>query len=235
RQLHSRGLTPEGVRAAFIASERERPIGAGYAYSDLGYLLLGEVVRTVTGASEAEFAQERIFSPLGMGSTRYLPPAEGKPRLAATRCPDRGRVLLGEVHDGNCDALGGVAGHAGLFGAASDLLTYATMLLEGGELNGVRVLSPLAVRQMATNQNPTGLNGHTLGWFARPNGYLPAGDFLPAGAFRHTVFTGTSLVISPSLGLAVTLLTNRVYQEREATEFIRFRRRFHNAVAGLLR
>jgi CubicO group peptidase (beta-lactamase class C family) len=235
RKLHSRGLTPDGVRAAFIASERERPIGAGYAYSDLGYLLLGEVVRTLSGSSEAEFAQERIFKPLGMRGTRYLPPAEWRSRLAATRCPDRGRVLLGEVHDGNCDALGGVAGHAGLFGTATDLLTYATMLLGGGELNGVRVLCPLAVRQMATNQNPAGLNGHTLGWFTRPNGYLPAGDFLPADTFGHTGFTGTSLVIAPSLGLAVVLLTNRVYREREATEFIRFRRRFHNAVAGLLR
>lgn len=231
RRFHSRGLSPEEIRAAVAASERERPIASGYAYSDLGYLLLGEVVRKVSGCTEAEFARKRIFDPLGMTSTRFLPPAEWRARLAATRCPDRGRVLLGEVHDGNCDALGGVAGHAGLFGTAADLLTYAAMLLGGGELNGVRILCPLAVRQMAANQNPPGLNGHTLGWFTRPNGYLPAGDFLPADTIGHTGFTGTSLLLSPSLGLAVTLLTNRVHQERDAADFIRFRRRFHNAVA----
>jgi CubicO group peptidase (beta-lactamase class C family) len=86
---------------------------------------------------------------------------------------------------------------------------------------------------MGRNQNPPGVNGHTLGWFTRPNGYLPAGDFLPPDTFGHTGFTGTSLLISPSLDLAAVLLTNRVYQQRDAAEFIRFRRRFHNAMASL--
>jgi CubicO group peptidase (beta-lactamase class C family) len=216
------------------ASERSRPPGTGYAYSDLGYLLLGEVVRSVSGQTVAEFAAERIFGPLGMRDTGYLPAAELQPRLAATRCPDRQRVLLGEVHDGNCHTVGGVAGHAGLFGTAGDLVTYARMLLGGGVLEGVRVLSPLAVAQMGRDQNPPGLNGHSLGWFTRPNGYLPAGDFLPDDTFGHTGFTGTSLLICPSLDLAVVLLTNRVYQERDAAAFIRFRRRFHNAVASLV-
>lgn len=233
-QLHSRGLTPDEIVAEVYAVERQRPPATGYAYSDLGYILLGEVVRAVSGRSVADFARERIFEPLGMGSTSFLPPQEWRRHTAATRCPDRGRVLVGEVHDGNCDALGGVAGHAGLFGTAGDLLTYARMLLGEGELNGVRVLCPLAARQMMRNQNPPGLNGHTLGWFTRPNGYLPAGDFLSEDTFGHTGFTGTSLLLSPSLGLVTILLTNRVYQQRDAAEFLRFRRRFHNVVAGLL-
>lgn len=234
QQFHSRGYSPEEVVAAVSRAERQRPIGTGYAYSDLGYILLGEVVRAVSGYSVAEFARERIFQPLGMRHTGYLPPPEWRHRIAATRCPDRARVLVGEVHDGNCDAMGGVAGHAGLFGTLDDLLIYSRMLLGYGAFNGVRVLSPLAARQMMVNQNPPGLNGHTIGWFTRPNGYLPAGDFLPADTFGHTGFTGTSLLLSPSLGLAVVLLTNRVYQERDAGEFIRFRRRFHNAVAALI-
>lgn len=233
-QFHSRGLAREQIVAEVCASERQRPPATGYAYSDLGYILLGEVIHAVSGQRVNEFARERIFEPLGMTSTRYLPPAEWRSRIAATRCPDRGRVLIGEVHDGNCDALGGVAGHAGLFGTAGDLLTYARMLLGEGELDGVRVLSPLAARQMMRNQNPAGLNGHTLGWFTRPNGYLPAGDFLPEDTFGHTGFTGTSLLLSPSLGLVALLLTNRVYQQRDAAAFLRFRRRFHNAVAGLV-
>lgn len=233
-KFHSRGLTRDEVAAAVLASERERPPLTGYAYSDLGYILLGEVVGKVTGQPVSAFARERIFSPLEMTSTCYLPPGEWCSRIAATRCPDRDRVLVGEVHDGNCHTMNGIAGHAGLFGTVGDALTYARMLLNEGELEGTRILSPLAARQMMRNQNPAHLRGHTIGWFTRPNPMLPAGDFLPEDAFGHTGFTGTSLVFVPSLGLAVALFTNRVYQQRDAAEFLRFRRRFHNAVAGLL-
>lgn len=233
-QFHSQNLVPDEILRRVRASERSRPSGTGYAYSDLGYILLGELVRAVTGETVAEFARKRVFEPLRMENTCYLPPAAWRDRIAATRCPDRGRVLVGEVHDGNCDALGGVAGHAGLFGTLPDLERYARMLLQGGELEGVRVLSPLAARAMGRNQNPTGINGHALGWFTRPSGFLPAGDFLPEDTFGHTGFTGTSILLSPSLGLAVTLLTNRVYMEADGTPFLRFRRRFHNAAASLV-
>jgi CubicO group peptidase (beta-lactamase class C family) len=233
-KLHSQNLERAEVLSRVRAAERSRPPGAGYAYSDLGYILLGELVEAISGQTVAEFARERVFEPLGMAHTCYLPPPEWKPRLAATRCLDRGSVLLGEVHDGNCGALGGVAGHAGLFGTLGDLLTYAQMLLGEGTLGGMRVLAPLAARQMMRNQNPPGINGHTLGWFARPSGYLPAGDFLPEDTFGHTGFTGTSLLLSPSLGLAVALLTNRVYYAGDAGDFLQFRRRFHNAVGGIV-
>jgi CubicO group peptidase (beta-lactamase class C family) len=233
-QLHSQGWSREEILARVAASARYCPIGKGYAYSDLGYILLGEVVGHISGRNVADFAAERIFQPLGMKSTRYLPPAEWQGRTAATFCPDRDRVLVGEVHDGNCHALGGVAGHAGLFGTIGDLEQYARMLLKGGEYDGVRILAPLAAAAMGRNQNPAGLNGHTLGWFTRPSGFLPAGDFLPADTFGHTGFTGTSLLLSPSLGVGILLLTNRVYQRRDGADFLRFRRRFHNAVAGML-
>jgi CubicO group peptidase (beta-lactamase class C family) len=130
--------------------------------------------------------------------------------------------------------MGGVAGHAGLFGTARDLELYAHMLLCEGEWNGAQVLAPLTARAMVRNHNPEGLSGHTLGWFTRPNGYLPVGDFLPADTFGHTGFTGTSLVMSPSLGLVAILLTNRVHYDIESADFLRFRRRFHNAVASLV-
>jgi CubicO group peptidase (beta-lactamase class C family) len=233
-QLHSQGLSRQEIVARVRASERQRRAGTGYTYSDLGYILLGEAVEAVSRQSLAELARERIFEPLGMKDTRFLPPEDWSERIAATRCPDRDRVLIGEVHDGNCHAMGGVAGHAGLFGTTGDLLTYARMLLNEGELAGTRVLCPMAARQMMRNQNPPGMNGHTLGWFVRPNGFLPAGDFLPEDTFGHTGFTGTSLLLSPSLGLAAILLTNRVYQERDAADFLRFRRRFHNGVARLV-
>jgi len=230
RQYHSRDWSPAEIRARLFAAERERPIGAGYAYSDLGYLLLGEVVAAVAGQALEDFARDRIFRLLGMADAGYLPGADQLERAAATWCPDRDRVLVGEVHDGNCAALGGVAGHAGLFGGLDDLEIYGRTLLTGGG----GLLCPLAVAQIARNQNPPGLNGHTLGWFTRPSGYLPAGDFLPEDTFGHTGFTGTSLLLTPSLGLGVVLLTNRVYRRRDSAEFLRFRRRFHNAVAGVV-
>lgn len=233
-QYHSRGWSREEILARVAGSARCRPVGRGYAYSDLGYILLGEVVSAVSGRPLAEFAAERVFRPLGMRDTGYRPAAAVESRLAVTYCPDRDRVLAGEVHDGNCDALGGVAGHAGLFGTLEDLLRYGRMLLGGGELEGTRVLGPLAVREMGRNQNPPGINGHTLGWFTRPNGFLPAGDFLPPDTFGHTGFTGTSLLLCPSLQAGVILLTNRVYQRRDAADFLRFRRRFHNAASALL-
>src|SRR5262249_19664947 len=122
----------------------------------------------------------------------------------------------------------------GLFGSAGDVSRFAGMLLRGGELEGVRILSPLAVRQMSENQLRPEVGGSSLGWFTPPNGMLPAGDFLPTDSFGHTRFTGPSLVIVPSLDLAVVLLTNRVYHERDAGDFLTFRRRFHNALAVAL-
>ncbi len=233
-QLHGNGWSPDEIMAKVRAAEPSRPPGAGYTYSDLGYILLGEVVRQVAGQPVAAFASSRVFEPLRMDSARFQPPEEWSDRLAATRCPDRGRVLLGEVHDGNCAALGGIAGHAGLFGSLNDVTRYGRMLLNEGELEGQRILSPQVVREMARNQNPPGMNGHTLGWFTRPSGFLPAADFLPPDTFGHTGFTGTSLVLSPSFGIGIALLTNRVYCKRDAGDFLRWRRRFHNAAAGCL-
>jgi CubicO group peptidase (beta-lactamase class C family) len=232
-KLHSQGLTRAQVVAKVKASIPEREPGTGYAYSDLGYILLGETVHAVSGRTIAQFAQERIFTPLGMTQTRYLPPKEWAARAAATRAEERKGVLTGVVHDGNCHAMGGVAGHAGLFGTLQDLQTFGQMILREGAIDRVRVLSPQTVRQMLRNQNAPPLNGHGLGWFMKPNGYLPAGDFLPDDTVGHTGFTGTSLLLSPSLGLGAILLTNRVLLEQDAGDFLTFRRRFHNAVAAL--
>jgi serine-type D-Ala-D-Ala carboxypeptidase len=239
---HSAGLKPydrfpagtprKEVLRRIEGAERQRPPGTGYTYSDLGYILLGDVVEAVTGKTEAEFAKERIYTPLGMKDSGYLPDASLKPRMAQTRDPDLG-VLAGVVHDPLARMMDGIAGHAGLFSTLDDVTRYATMILGSGEAFGKRILGPSAVGLMRKNHNPPGINGHTIGWFIRPNGYLPAGDFLPDDTFGHTGFTGTSLLISPSLGLAAILLTNRVYYDKDSTPFLRFRRLFHNAVAAL--
>jgi CubicO group peptidase (beta-lactamase class C family) len=232
-KLHSQGLSREAILERVKQSVPERPLGDRYAYSDLGYILLGEVVTAVAGIPLDRFAAERIFGPLGMRATRYRPPAGWAHRLAATYCPDRKRDLCGEVHDGNCAAMGGVAGHAGLFSTVDDLQHYGTMLLRHGETRGNRLLAPAVVRQMLRNHNPASLPAHGLGWFMKPNGYLPVGDFLPDDTAGHTGFTGTSLLLVPSRSLGAILLTNRVLLDQDAGEFLGFRRRFHNAVALL--
>jgi CubicO group peptidase (beta-lactamase class C family) len=241
RDFHSHGWGREEIVARVVAAEREHPIGARYVYSDLGFILLGAVVERVAGTGLAEFAAARIFGPLGMNDTGFRPGPERAERLAATRCPRRG-VLLGPVHDENAAAMAGVAGHAGLFGTAGDLARYAAMLLRGGAIQdadgrsqGSSLLGALTVAAMARNALDPAIGGSSLGWFTPPNGMLPAGDFLPPDAFGHTGFTGTSLLIVPSLDLAAILLTNRVYQERDSTPFLRLRRRFHNVVASLFR
>jgi CubicO group peptidase (beta-lactamase class C family) len=234
RRYHSQDLPREEIVRRVRRTERERPIGARFVYSDLGYILLGEVVEAVAGQGLAEFARRRLFEPLGMQDTGFLPGEPQRDRIAATRCPDRERVLVGEVHDGNAAAMGGVAGHAGLFGTAPDLARFARMLLRGGQGEGRRVLGPLTVAAMGRNALPAELGGCGLGWFTRPNGMLPVGDFLPGDAFGHTGFTGTSMVVVPSLDLAAVWLTNRVYSESDGGAFLPLRRRFHNAVAGAL-
>jgi CubicO group peptidase (beta-lactamase class C family) len=235
RKFHSQGLEKREIVTRVLATERERPVGSRYVYSDLGFITLGEIVERVTGDSLDVVAGREVFTPLGMADTGFRPGEALRERLAPTRCPDRARVLAGEVHDGNAASMGGVAGHAGLFAPAGALVRYAQMVLREGEADGRAVLSSLAVRAMATPQLDPAVGGATLGWFCAPNGMLPRGDLLPLDTFGHTGFTGTSLLITPSLGVATILLTNRVYFPADAAPFLRFRRRFHNAVAGALR
>jgi CubicO group peptidase (beta-lactamase class C family) len=234
RRFHSQGLEREEILRQVRRTERERPIGARFVYSDLGYILLGMVIEAVAGQSLAEFSRRRLFAPLGMDDTGFQPPECWRPRIAATRCPDRARVLVGEVHDGNAASMGGIAGHAGLFASAPDVARFARMLLRRGRGEGCRVLAPLTVEAMSRNALAPGVGGCSFGWFTPPNGMLPAGDFLPGDTFGHTGFTGTSLLIVPSLDLAAVFLTNRVYSENGSGDFLRLRRRFHNAVAGAL-
>lgn len=207
--------------------------GTRYAYSDLGYILLGFFLEREWAKPLPLLAQERIFAPLGMTHSGYFPaPQEHLPRLAATTAP------LGQVHDPNARGMGGAAGHAGVYTNLLDLARYVLGLRPPhGEVPlFAPLLGPLARKLMETNQNPPPLNGHTIGWFAYPSGYLPQGDLLSYRTFAHTGFTGTLLMIDPELDLTLVLLTNRVYYEKEndGAGVLRLRRLFANAVAGAL-
>jgi CubicO group peptidase (beta-lactamase class C family) len=188
--------------------------GSKSVYSDLGLIVLGEVLERVAGEDLESFARRRILGPLGMRDTMYRPPAELLARIAPTeQDPWRGRVVRGEVHDENAFALGGVAPHAGLFGTAPDLARFAQMLLNGGVFEHRRLVSRAVVDQFTKRAGVPG-SSRALGWDTPSEG-SSAGHLMSPCAFGHTGFTGTSLWIDPERRLLVILLTNRVHPTRE--------------------
>jgi len=202
--------TPADARAAVIGSPINCTPGACYEYSDLGADLLGFIAEEVSGENLDAFLQKTVFRKLGMTDTRYRLSDADVFRTAPTEiAPPRGYPLRGEVHDENAYALGGVAGHAGLFSTAADLSVFAQMLLDGGVYNGVRVVADSTV-QLFTRRAA----GHrALGWDTCAGG-AGCGQFMSERAFGHTGFTGTSLWIDPDRQMFVVLLTNRVHAAR---------------------
>ena len=189
------------------------PPGARYVYSDINFLMLGELVHRLSGQMLNDYARDRVFQPLGMKETTFQPPASLVSRIAPTeRTPADGPPLRGVVHDPTARYMGGVAGHAGLFSTADDLARFAQMMINGGELNGVRVFSPLTIQKFTEPQSPpdqTILRG--LGWDIDSPHSGNRGELFPIGSFGHTGFTGTSIWIDPSTKTFVILLANSVH------------------------
>ena len=199
------------------------PPGERFVYSDINYFLLGDIVRRVSGRPLDQFARERIFEPLGMKDTSFLPGASRRPSIAPTEnctpflwpCEGAGvSMLRGVVHDPTARRMGGVAGHAGLFSTAADLAIFCRMLLNGGEYRGVRILAPLTVAKMTMPASGPGeRNVRGLGWDLDSVYSSNRGELLPLGSFGHTGFTGTSIWIDPSTDLFVVFLSNRVHPD----------------------
>lgn len=210
RELWRIASSPADARAAVLASPINCTPGTCYEYSDLGADLLGFIAEEVSGQSLETLLQKTVFQKLGMTDTRFRVADHDMIRTAPTEiAPPRGYPLRGEVHDENAYALGGIAGHAGLFSTAADLSVFAQMLLDGGVYNGVRVISDSTV-QLFTRRAA----GHrALGWDTCAGG-AGCGQFMSERAFGHTGFTGTSLWIDPDRQMFVVLLTNRVHAAR---------------------
>jgi uncharacterized protein YbbC (DUF1343 family)/CubicO group peptidase (beta-lactamase class C family) len=190
------------------------PPNTRYVYSDINFELLGELVHRLSGQLVSDYARQNIFLPLGMKDSIYNPPASLLPRIAPTeRNPARtGLPLRGVVHDPTARYMGGVAGHAGLFSTAGDLARFAQMMLNGGELEGVRLFNPLTVAKFTSPQTPRDqpiLRG--LGWDIDSPHSSNRGELFPIGSYGHTGYTGTSIWIDPSTQSYVVLLTNRVH------------------------
>ena len=207
--------------------------GAYFRYSDINYILLGQLVRRVSGMGLDAFAQQRLFAPLRMDQTGYLPlrrmGADGiapthraSPGSEAPGAHDdiqAGALLQGEVHDPTARRIGGVAGSSGVFSTIGDVARFARMLLGGGELDGVRVLSAASVRLLTTVQSPPGIGAlRGLGMdIDSPFAQRPRGRVFPVGSYGHTGFTGCVLWIDPGSRTFYVLLSNRVYPDDQAS------------------
>ncbi len=199
-------------------------------YSDLGFMLLGEIVERLAGATLDASAQQQIFAPLGMSSSLFNPPRNLRARIAPTEddADFRKRLLQGEVDDANAFAMGGVSGHAGLFSTAGDLAAFAQMLLNGGIYAHHRLLSRALINEFTLRQNVGG-SARALGWDV-PTEPSSTGQYFSPQAFGQLGFTGTSLWIDPEKDLFVILLTNRVHPTAANDKIRQVRPALHDAV-----
>jgi CubicO group peptidase (beta-lactamase class C family) len=235
---HSSGLpawrplyTEATTRATALALVDTTPLvaepGRVMVYSDLGAMVLTQAVEAITGERLDQFLDRRLFRPLGMTSTRYLPPPEWRDRIAPTERSQDGTIIRGTVHDENAWKLGGVSGHAGLFSTAPDLARFATWLLRAWHGDSLRV------REFTRRQDMPSGSSRALGWDT-PSENSSAGTKLGAHAFGHTGFTGTSVWMDPDRDLFIVLLTNRVHPTRENGRIARVRPRVADLVVEAL-
>lgn len=224
------GPTPQTALGQAIATPLARPPGAAVEYTDVGPVILWAAAERAAGEPLRDLLQRRVFQPLRMRSTRFLPGAADENCAPTGQRPD-GTPLRGLVHDPISRKLGGVAGNAGLFSTVHDLARFAAMLAGDGELDGVRVLRAGTVQRFTQRQ--PGAGTRALGWDTRAaNGRGAAGESMSPRAFGHTGFTGTSLWVDPDRGTWTVLLTNRTYRPRADNRIQALRRSVHNHVAA---
>lgn len=239
----------DAYRDAIADEPLDADPGTATVYSDIGVMTVALVVERVTGRPLDAFLRERVFEPLGMADTGFLPDSALLPRIAPTELDTlwRGEMVRGRVHDENADAFGGVAGHAGLFGTAADLAVFADLLLRGGTLppcvasdpagrpcprsrpDTLRLVDGGTVARFTRRDDPS--SSRALGWDT-PSGRSSAGDLFSARSFGHTGFTGTSLWMDPERDLFVVLLTNRVHPTRDNDRHVPLRRAVHDLAAA---
>ncbi len=220
--VHSAGLIPDNPLADYHDGwTSAKPMicelkpmaepGTRFKYSDVGFILLGKIVESVTGKPVDGFAKEEVFAKLGMKDTGYLPADELQGRAATTE-KSEGKWLKGKVHDPRAAKMGGVAGHAGLFSTAEDLAIYAKMMLERGRYGDVRILGAATVAEMIRPRDVDGQH-RALGWDHRTGYSRNRGELMSEQAFGHGGFTGTAMWIDPGLDLYVIFLSNRLHPD----------------------
>lgn len=231
--LFEKHHTPEGMLRAALHVPLEAQPGTRAEYSDIGFILLGKALEVLSGDFAGRYFAREIAAPLGLETACYCPPADWRPHIPPTENDRvyRRRVIQGEVQDENCYALGGVAGHAGLFSNALDVLRFAACILEEGRTPPGRTLfQPETVRLFAARQPEPAGTSRALGW-DKPSEPSSSGQHFSAASIGHLGYAGTSLWIDPQRKLAVVLLTNRTWPDRSNKAIQLVRPAFHDAVA----
>jgi uncharacterized protein YbbC (DUF1343 family)/CubicO group peptidase (beta-lactamase class C family) len=217
-----------GLRLAF-AEKPVSPPGSRFLYSDTNFIVLAALVERVTGSTLDEYCSRKVFSPLRMSHTRFVPPAAWRPRIAPTEYDEKDKMLRGIVHDPRARRMGGVAGHAGLFSTADDLSKFAVALLKGSPILGGQLVEKMTTPQ----QPPTAEVLRGFGWDIDSPFSSSRGDLLPVGSFGHTGFTGTSIWIDPTTQTYIVLLTNAVHPRGKGSA-IALRSKVATAMAAAL-
>jgi len=230
--LHARYASRhELLHAAATMPLESRPLAVA-RYSDIGFILLGEILERLAGESIAAFCQQEIFAPLGMRSACFTPAAELRKKIPPTMIDsgERNCVIQGVVNDENASRMGGVAGHAGLFSNAADLAVFCDcMLNEGRSGRNLQLFKPETVELFTTAQPlPLGTS-RALGWDT-PSAPSQSGSLLKPGSFGHLGHTGCSLWCDPARKLSVVLLTNRTWPDRANERIKKLRPILHNAI-----
>ncbi len=222
--------TRDVVRRRLIATPLKRAPGEAVEYSDVGFVVLWEAAQRAAGMPLYTLLDTRVYGPLKMRSTTFLPGGTACEVCAPTWIDSGGTPVRGTVHDPISRKLGGIAGNAGLFSTAHDVGRFAAMLANGGELDGVRVLKKETVEAFAARQ--PGAGKRALGWDTPgPRGEGGAGLNISKNAFGHTGFTGTSLWIDPERGTWTVLLSNRTYEPQAPNTIQTLRRKVNDKVA----
>ncbi|MBR9978279.1 MAG: serine hydrolase [Bacteroidetes bacterium] len=230
RFFHLQGVSGEAISDSIFAMSLRHAPGSRYVYSDIGIIVLAWVIERITGVGMDSYAKEEFFQPLGMRHTMFTPPDSLRRDCAPTEVDLRWRKRLvqGEVHDETAALLGGVAGHAGLFSTAADLSLFVRMLINGGELDGVRYLAGETIAGFTLRQSPR--SSRALGWDTRSASGSSSGRYFSDRSYGHTGFTGTSIWIDPESRVGVIFLGNRVHPTRENRMLPRFRATLHDAI-----
>ncbi|MFZ0663214.1 MAG: serine hydrolase domain-containing protein [Acidobacteriaceae bacterium] len=235
-RLFDQHRSPQAMLDALLHLPLEAEPGTRAEYSDLGFMLLGRALEVLSGKSLSSLFDSEIAAPLNLETTRFNPPDDLRGLIPPTEKDTtfRHRIIQGEVQDENCFALGGVAGQAGLFANALDVLRFAACILDAGKApGGEQLFRPETVRFFATRQTEPVGTSRALGWDT-PSQPSSSGKFFSDQSIGHLGYAGASLWIDPARRLAVALLTNRTWPDRANKAIRKIRPIFHDAIrAGL--
>ena len=228
----------ESIINDILNQKLEYSPGTKVVYSDLGMILLYDIIEKVTNSSFEKLASKYYYNPLIMKNTYFNPSEKLKNNVAPTEYDNyyRKRLIHGEVHDENAYILGGISGHAGLFSTASDIANFSKLFINDGVFLGRRYLKKSIIKKFTKRENYPVNTDRAIGWDTPSrNGKSSAGDYFSENTFGHLGFTGSSLWVDPDKDIIVVLLTNRVHPSRENTkEMYLFRREFHNSLISLI-